>query len=378
MDSEVNMDSEFNKEVYKSTPEVINVSQAAALLGVHINTIRRWANDGYISSERFGKRRDRRFNKDKLLRDVLNIKVIDGKKEAYSKYYDYLKDLWKRAIQKNAVQSVYTALQVSGVHYGHWDPTIEIQDFFNDFNQLLSEASKKHEEKRVYRIGLIMYCHALEMSFPLSTLANLLLIVGGKDYRIDPFFELWKRKKGTIFDARPPSLKEKIRVIKKLAEEAGESKLAAFIDEYFNDKVRNAFYHSDYCLTDEEFRFSDGGIATSLPLAKIDSIIMCSFAFYEAFFHTHSWAKKFIGAAKKYHKWPNYEVFEILKNDQDELCGFKVHFSNGQTAKFLRQPEKVEAVNLMFEHDGSVNYFVGSIDQLTKQWLVDGKPYEES
>ena len=69
-------------------------------------------------------------------------------------------------------------------------------------------------------------------------------------------------------------------------------------------------------------------------------------------------------------------MFEILKNEK-EAYGFKVHFSNGQVAKFTREPERVEAINLHFEEDGSVNFFAGNLDKLKKEWVVDNKPFVE-
>jgi excisionase family DNA binding protein len=51
-------------------PILLNSSAAAQLLGVHPNTLRRWANEGKIGCARLGTRRDRRFTRqalDKLL-----------------------------------------------------------------------------------------------------------------------------------------------------------------------------------------------------------------------------------------------------------------------------------------------------------------------
>lgn len=368
--------SPFNKDVYKRTGNVLSVQEAADLLGTHPNTIRRWEKLGKIKSTRVGNRKDRKFDKNELLKDAINITVVDGKEEAFKKYYDYLKDLFKRAIEKNPVQFLYNVLQVSGMHYGHWDPTYEIFDFFEDFNQLLADETRKDpNSKRVYRIGLLMYCHAIEMALPWNFLANTLYILNGQSYNISPFFDLIKRKKGTLYSI-PPTTNQKIKRVLNLATQMKEDKLVEFIKEFFNDDVRNSFYHSDYCLTTTEFRYSDGGIASVIPIEKIEQFITRCFAFYEAFLNTHGWTKAFYRAVKTFHKWPNYEVFEILKNDK-EVYGFKVHFSNGQVAKFTREPEKVEAINLSFEQDGSVNFFAGNLDDLKKVWLVDGKPFTE-
>ncbi len=44
-------------------PELMTVSEVAAWLKVHPNTIRRWAERGLINSYRIGPRRDRRFDR---------------------------------------------------------------------------------------------------------------------------------------------------------------------------------------------------------------------------------------------------------------------------------------------------------------------------
>ena len=44
-------------------PELLTVGQAAALLNVHPNTVRRWAQQGVLSAYRIGTRRDRRFHR---------------------------------------------------------------------------------------------------------------------------------------------------------------------------------------------------------------------------------------------------------------------------------------------------------------------------
>ena len=211
--------AQFNEVEYKKMGEVITIQEAAKLLGVHRNTIRRWEKSGMIKSTRVGKRKDRRFNKNDLLREVLNLKVVDGKKEAYEKYYQYLKGLFKLALEKQPVQFLYNTLQVTGMHYGHWDPTYEIYDFFEDFNKILEEETHKNPtSKRVYRIGLLMYCHAVEMSLPWQFLANTLRIINNEPYIIEPFKGLGRRNV-------PPSTKTKIRKIKELAEAVGELSL---------------------------------------------------------------------------------------------------------------------------------------------------------
>jgi excisionase family DNA binding protein len=54
--------------------EILTSSEAAEMLGVHVNTIRRWTNSGLLKGFRIGTRGDRRYRRE----DVENLKT-DGK-----------------------------------------------------------------------------------------------------------------------------------------------------------------------------------------------------------------------------------------------------------------------------------------------------------
>jgi excisionase family DNA binding protein len=43
---------------------MLTTSEVARILNVHINTVRRWSNQGALKSYRIGSRGDRRFRKD--------------------------------------------------------------------------------------------------------------------------------------------------------------------------------------------------------------------------------------------------------------------------------------------------------------------------
>ena len=45
---------------------MLTVRQVARLLNVHINTVRRWSNQGIIKSCRIGPRGDRRFRREEI------------------------------------------------------------------------------------------------------------------------------------------------------------------------------------------------------------------------------------------------------------------------------------------------------------------------
>ena len=57
--------------------KLLSVGQAALILSVHPNTLRKWSNKGLLPSYRIGQRRDRRFALDDL-REFLEWIEIDG------------------------------------------------------------------------------------------------------------------------------------------------------------------------------------------------------------------------------------------------------------------------------------------------------------
>jgi excisionase family DNA binding protein len=52
--------------VFPKEPAMLTTGQAALSLGIHVNTVRRWAEKGKLRSYRFGNRGDRRFLKKDL------------------------------------------------------------------------------------------------------------------------------------------------------------------------------------------------------------------------------------------------------------------------------------------------------------------------
>ena len=55
-------------------PKLLKINQAAEILGVNPETLRRWDNEGRLKAVRIGKRQDRRYN----MEDIQ--KIIDDKK----------------------------------------------------------------------------------------------------------------------------------------------------------------------------------------------------------------------------------------------------------------------------------------------------------
>lgn len=68
---------------YKDIDAMLTTSDVARLLNVHMNTVRRWSNQGILKSYRIGSRGDRRFREEDianfLSQESNKVKVEKGK-----------------------------------------------------------------------------------------------------------------------------------------------------------------------------------------------------------------------------------------------------------------------------------------------------------
>lgn len=60
---------------HTSVDPMLTISEVAMMLNVHINTVRRWSNQGLLQSYRIGSRGDRRFRKE----DIVSFLAKEGK-----------------------------------------------------------------------------------------------------------------------------------------------------------------------------------------------------------------------------------------------------------------------------------------------------------
>lgn len=318
-----------------------------------------------------------------FLRRIFPVKAPQSilRAQLEEEYREYLWGLFRQAWEKGGFNFVLTLLRFDGMSYGMWDPMVEADEALTDFSELIREARKNDNAKRLIRLSLLIYCHATEMSAPYHILYNVLRCANGQPYRMSPFSHLSKRKKkkGVWSEVIPPSPNAKIGELRRLCLSMGEEKLIGIVDSFYRDDIRNAFYHSDYCidLDDECFNITETMFGKRIPLSEVNDVLTRGFAFYGAFFHAYYGMRKVMADAKKFHKWPNYEVLELLSNQEEGLYGFTVHISNGTQCTFERHKDRVIAQNVLFEDEG-FSLQIGSIDDLRKEWLVRGELYRET
>jgi hypothetical protein len=298
-------------------------------------------------------------------------------------YQDYLWDLFWRAHGKGSFDFVLTLLRFDGMSFGMWDPMVEADEALADFSEMIREAAKDETKvKRLKRLNLLIYCHATEMSAPYEILYNVLRCANGEKYRMRPFSHLAtpksKKKKGLFRKFLPPSPKRKIGALREMCNSMREPKLIEIFDAFFREDIRNAFYHSDYCidLEDRCFNITEVQFGKRIPFDELNEVLTKAFAFYEAFFRAYYGMRMAIRKARRFYRWPQYEVLELLSNEDEGLYGFTVHISNGTQCTFERHKDRVIAQNVMFEDEG-LSLQVGLLDDLREEGLIRGEPYRE-
>ena len=284
---------------------------------------------------------------------------------------NYLDSIFFKAFNKVPFDVLCTVLRVSGMQDAGWDPFEESTQTLDDLNWLSLKA-KERSQKAIWRIALLQYCQLVEMSAAHDILANLLRVINDEPFIKQPFFDKIRDKKNSSWYTIPPSATTKFKRIREYAERAKEQQLVDLVNGFFDDEIRNAFSHSDYIITEDQFRITESGVGKVLQLTQLSDKINLAFDFYRALIVCHRRWQRLFASIPKYHQLPYYEVLEILSSESKELLGFNVHFSNGSKATYTRSLKGVETINFSFNDEGCVVFMVGLIDALEPKWKIDG------
>ena len=286
-------------------------------------------------------------------------------------FHDFWFGLFQKAMDKSPFDTLCTLLRPGGAHTAGWDVLDEAETTFNDFNWMLDVAEKTKGKATARRFALYYYCFLVEMTAIHEMIINLVRCITEQRYLPYPFHRLSRRKKkNDPWNVVPPSMARKVREIVELATKAGEMDLVSELKYVFDDKLRNAIVHSDYVLTDDQLR-RESGPASAIPLTEVDRKLNHAFRFLSGLLKAANNMKYALRRAKKYHKWDNYEVLELLA-DENGVYGFNVHFSNGNKSTFSRTKDGVTHINM--RTGNGVGFMIGMIDRLEPIWKIDGVP----
>lgn len=203
------------------------------------------------------------------------------------------------------------------------------------------------------------------MDAPYEVITNLLRFKLGKGYSPSPFFEFLTERQKKSFQKTGINTIGKIAIIKKLSDEASAG-IGDIFDEFYSNKLRNAIGHADFIIADDDFRCRgdiSGLKGFRLTYQELDQKIMCAKAFVSAFFHAELSARHVWGT-KKQRAIPydqNYKgLMEVLVDDRDAMCGFRVHWPNNSQSTYRRTEDGVEMDNCMIDiKNATLDLFVG-------------------
>lgn len=161
-----------------------------------------------------------------------------------------LSSLFQSAKEKDEFEFVCTLLRVRGMESVGWDTLEESRILIM---QLLSIIEAPIENTFRKRMLLLLYCHILEMNDLYNIIANLLRIAAGERYSMTPFYhKLYK-------DNEPcKNLEDKIKRIIEICKTTGNTYIGDLFSFILCKQVRNAFFHSDYTIYENEFRIING------------------------------------------------------------------------------------------------------------------------
>lgn len=200
--------------------------------------------------------------------------------------------LFTKAREADEFEYVCALLRIRGVEDAGWDPLEETHRLYNDIGSLMEAPLNDYAR---IRLGLLLYSHLTEVDAVYIILANMVEITAGERCSMDPFHDLYRtRGSGPMADRIAPSARTVVNRLKARAAERGCDELPQLLDWFFNDAVRNAFFHSDYILHGDEFRsrgatFTDqNNVRTAaLKLNVILDLINRSAVFFHDFMSTY-------------------------------------------------------------------------------------------
>lgn len=75
----------------------------------------------------------------------------------------------------------------------------------------------------------------------------------------------------------------------------------------------------------------------------------------------------------RFHKWIDYQVLEILSNEETGLYGFIIHFPNGTRSEYSYGEKGVVSENIFHNPDGSIQFNTGFHESEEEKWKINGE-----
>lgn len=188
--------------------------------------------------------------------------------------HDALERLADAARKKDEFAYLHAVLGIdSGIEDAGWQPIDESRTFVHELVSLINTPLHVHTKAR---LALVVYCHITEASFLYHDVFNLLLAADGQPVRVFNFMHKFR-------NGKPPSVNAKLSDIKATADRMGYAAITVIFDEIWRPDLRNAVFHSDYILFENELRVKHrASQIAKIPLEQIFDLLQKALHLFDA------------------------------------------------------------------------------------------------
>lgn len=256
-----------------------------------------------------------------------------------------LKELFKKAESESPVDYIFTLVRVTGITKG-LDPLLQLKIHIESDKQSLTE---RNMFSKYY-----IFLNAIE---PFELLSNLINCLSKKSFEVSPFQHLYT---GHFPNIEKPEAKKVVDEVIASLKRVKLNNIADFVRCSYPDASIEA------CSSDNDEAIS--------RISNLDDLKV-------SYTNCHNFLSQLLNLyfserikyleMPKFYKLPRFEVLELMNKEDLGLYGFKVHFSNGNSARFIRHNESTECVNVIL--DSPINFMVGLLDELKDEWRIGDK-----
>lgn len=255
-----------------------------------------------------------------------------------------LKELFRKAESESPVDYIFSLVRITGITKG-LDPILRLK------NDIESDKQSVTEQNILSKYDLFLTIEPFELLY------NLINCAIKKPFEVSPFQNLYT---GHFPNRKKPKLRKVIDEVILSLTNNKLNRIADFIRESYPDAVIKTCLNDNNKVAEKKYNFDSLKISYYNCYNFISQLLKLYF----------SERIKYI-EMPKFYKLPGFEVLELTTNEKIGLYGFKVHFSNGNSAMFIRHNDSTECVNLIL--DSPINFMVGLLDELKDEWRVGQK-----
>lgn len=206
----------------------------------------------------------------------------------------------------------------SGIEDPGWQPIEESRTFVYELVALINTPLHIHTKAR---LALVAYCHITEADFLYHDVFNLLLAADGQPVRVFNFTH-------KVRNGKPPSVNAKLTDIKATADRMEHSDITTMFDEIWQPDVRNAVFHSDYILFENELRIKHRmSQIAKIPLEQVFDFLQKALHLFDAVLDVRakglrSFPKGYRITGRKSSQGRNLAAIDVTVDENGYACGF--------------------------------------------------------